>query len=350
MPYRNVSPQRMFSQWALDHTPSHHFAENPDRDFAEWKAETLPLVLATLGDAPQPVPANAELTAEWEEGGLLKQRWLMDVDRHLSTSLLVNRPLDAPKNAKLPTLLCWSGHGNYGKESVMGNDSSPARKAEIVQNNYDYGRQMAKKGYVTYSIDWMGMGEMNDRGKPSFVHSGEGKDPCDLYYLHATMLGMTPLSINLAHGRLATDFVCGLPFVDPARLGVMGLSGGGTMTLWTALTDPRFRAAEIACFSDLWAAFGFRDAFYCGMQIAPGLYKLVDLPDLHGLIAPNPLLVDIGAYDTCFYVETAMKSHKQVEAIYAAAGAADRLELDFFAGEHAWGGNKSEAFFAKHLK
>ena len=121
------------------------------------------------------------------------------------------------------------------------------------------------------------------------------------------------------------------------------------MTLWTALCDERFKAAEIICYSDLWASVGFRDLNYCGMQVAPGLYKLVDLPDAQGLIAPRPLLVDIGAYDTCFFVDTALACYHQVETIYRAAGVPDRLELDLFPGEHGWGGNKSEAFFAQHL-
>jgi len=30
-------------------------------------------------------------------------------------------------------------------------------------------------------------------------------------------------------------------------------------------------------------------------------------------------------------------------------GARDRLELDLHPGPHAWGGNKSAAFFKKHL-
>jgi hypothetical protein len=121
------------------------------------------------------------------------------------------------------------------------------------------------------------------------------------------------------------------------------------MTLWSAFCDKRFKAAEIICYSDLWAHFGIRDINYCGMQVAPGLFKLVDLPDLQGLLAPMPLLIDIGAYDTCFMVDTAMECYRRLEKIYRAAGASDRLELDFFPGEHGWGGNKSEAFFRKHL-
>ena len=195
----------------------------------------------------------------------------------------------------------------------------------------------------------MGVGERNDDIKPHHFSHNRGRDWCNLYYLHATMLGMTSLSIHLSHGMAATDFMSGLPYVDPDRLGVMGLSGGGTMALWTALTDARMKAAEIICYSDLWACFGIRDLNYCGMQVAPGLFKLVDLPDLQGLLAPKPLLIDIGAYDTCFLVDTAMACFKKVESIYAAADARDRLELDFFPGEHGWGGNKSTAFFEKYL-
>ena len=70
------------------------------------------------------------------------------------------------------------------------------------------------------------------------------------------------------------------------------------MTLWTTLCDERFKASEIICYSDLWPYFGMRDLNYCGMQVAPGLFKLVNLHDAQGLIAPRPLLVDIGANDT----------------------------------------------------
>ncbi len=117
---------------------------------------------------------------------------------------------------------------------------------------------------------------------------------------------MTSLSINVTHGKAATDFICSLPQVDSDKLGTMGLSGGGTMALWMSLCDERFKATEIICYSDLWGHFGIRDLNYCGMQVAPGLYKLVDLPDLQGLLAPHPLLIDIGANDSCFKVDSAI--------------------------------------------
>ncbi len=347
---RNLSPHQMFLQMASEHKPARAFDNGANTDFKAWKEKTLPKVIATLGDFPEKVPLDPQMLVEWEHDGLRKQRWIIDVGKHISATLVVCIPSGLAEGEQRPALLCWHGHGQFGKESVFGNDSSAERSAEISRCNYDYGHQMAKKGFVTFGIDWIGAGERNDSNKPHFKNQNSGRDWCNLYYLHATMLGMTSLSINLSHGAAATDFACSLPFVDAERLCVMGLSGGGTMTLWTALWDKRFKAAEIICYSDLWPVFGFRDINFCGMQVAPGLFKLVDLPDLQGLLAPMPLLVDIGVYDTCFFADTALECYRKVEAIYRAAGAGDMLELDLFPGEHSWGGHKSEAFFAKHLK
>lgn len=345
MKSRNLSPLKMFMALANEHQPEYRFADFKD-GFAAWKAAAKPKVLATLGLWPGRVEADAQLVAEWTDRGVRKRRYLLDVAPHISASLQVNLPgADAGPR---PALLCWHGHGPHGKDSVMGNNNAAlGHDARPYADNY--GHRMAEEGFVTYAIDWIGCGDRNDNGKPHFFNHNAGRDWCNLYYLHATMLGMTSLSINLSHGRAATDFVATLPEVDAARLGVMGMSGGGTMTLWSALADDRFRAAEIICYSDLWALFGIRDLNYCGMQVAPGLYNLVDVPDLQGLLAPLPLLVDIGALDTCFQVDNAMECFRQVKAIYKASGHPENLELDMFPGDHGWGGNRSKAFFTKHL-
>ncbi len=350
MSTRNLSPQLMFERLAAEHRPSNRFEGSTKKEFERWKKDTLPRVLSCLGDWPARVPLAPELTGEWEHDGLRKQRWIIDVQKDLSAALRINIPGDLKPGEKRPAILCCHGHGPFGKEPVMGNDSTPELRASIEQHNYHYGHVMAKEGFVTFAIDWIGFGERNETSKPNFRSMAGGRDWCNLYYLHATMLGMTPLSINVSHGMAAVDFMLTQPFVDGGRLGVMGLSGGGTMTLWMALCDERFRAAEIICYSDLWAEFGYRQVNYCGMQIAPGLFKLVDVPDAQGLLAPRPLLVDIGAYDTCFLIDGAMACYEKVKRIYAAADASDLLELDLFPREHAWGGNKSAPFFRKHLE
>lgn len=346
---RNLSPQVMFEQWARHATPKYHFNGHSPQDFAEWKASALPQVLATLGTFPASVPLNPELEAEWEHDGLIKQRWIIDVQEFMSATVLVNRRSDLHEGDKRPAICCWHGHGCEGKDAVMGtfDDYSPDRPEK-----YDaaYGHRLAKEGFVTYALDWIAGGERGDANWPHFQPDRKGRDLCNIYYLHATMLGTTSIAINTMHGMRATDFICTLPFVDAGAIGVMGASGGGTMTLWTALCDERIKAAEIIVYSGLWADFGFHDSNYCGMQVAPGLYTLVDLPDAQGLIAPRPLLIDIGTYDTCFHINTSMPCFKQVQKIYQAAGVPELLELDLYVGEHGWRGNKSVPFFTRHLR
>lgn len=348
MTTRNTSPHQMFHQAALEHDPVFRFRGGGRLEFEQWQAQAKPEVLKTLGAFPERVPLDPELLNEWEHDGVIKQKWIINVQNHLSATFLLAYPKSAKPGETLPAILCWHGHGKFGKDSVMGNDSSDERKDEIKTFNYDYGHQMAKAGFATFAIDWIGRGDLDD-DRIHRKNLANDRDWCNLYYLTATMLGWTPLSVILTHAQAAIDFAATLPQVDVERLGVMGLSGGGTLATWTALFEERVKAAEIICYADLWPEFGFRRLNFCGMQVAPGLFRLVDLPDLQGLIAPKPLLFDIGAYDTCFPQETAMSCYRQVERIYQAAGAADRLFLDYFPGEHQWGGNKSVAFFRQHL-
>ncbi|WP_427896124.1 alpha/beta hydrolase family protein [Kribbella sp. GL6] len=333
MTRRNTSPYELFLRTARENRPRLTFAG----EFADWQQPAKDAVLATLGTSPAAVDPNPELIAELEYDGIVEQRWLIDVEDGLSAYARVLRP--AAATGPRPGILCWAGHDGDGKNTIM----SPGEPGNA------YGWHLAQSGFVTFAIDWMGRGDLDDNAKPNHRALAGSRDWCNLYFLHATMLGSTPLGMNLAHGRVLTDFVATLPYVDPHRLGVIGLSGGGTLALWSALADDRLRAVEIVCYSDLFADFGYRDLNYCGLQVTPGLFGLVDVPDLQGLLAPRPLLVDIGLNDDCFRIESATACHAKVRSIYAAAGAADALFLDLHPGGHGWRPGQSEQFFTDHL-
>jgi len=344
---RNLSINAYFRHLAARHAPKFRFGGSTQDDWRSWREQLLPAARASLGKMPGEVPLNAEVEAEWAEDGLLKQRLILDVEDGLSATAYVFRPKDT--SGKLPGILACHGHGPFGKESVMGNRSTAEMRAKIDVHNYDYGLQMARAGFAVIAIDWRGFGDRDDRRKPNQNDTFWGRDPCNVHFLRATILGMTVLGMNVHDGSRALDYLCGHDVVDAERIGVMGLSYGGTMATWMSLCDERIKATDIICYSDHFAEFGMRDTNFCGSQITPGLYELCDLPDLHGLIAPRPLLVEIGVHDECFLVASAMSCFREVEKIYAAAGARDRLELDLFEGGHAWGANKSVAFFRKHL-
>jgi dienelactone hydrolase len=347
---RNFSVNSYFRSRAALHRPRFRFS--PGQDFGRWQDQLLTAARATLGRMPDKVPLNPEIQAEWREDSLVKQRVIFDVEQGLSAVAYVFRPENIP--GKLPAILACHGHGPFGKEPVMGNRATPQLAAEIVNHNYDYGLQMALAGFAVIAIDWRGFGERDDRRKPNFndvdvQHPGMKRDLCNMHYLRASILGMTVLGMDVHDGMRALDYLCQQDFVDNQRIGVMGLSFGGCMATWMALCDSRIKAADVICYSDRFSDMGMRDVNFCGSQITPGLYELCDIPDLHGLIAPRPLLVEIGSYDECFKLDSAMSCYREVEKIYAAAGARDCLVLDLFEGGHKWGGNKSLEFFREHL-
>jgi hypothetical protein len=67
------------------------------------------------------------------------------------------------------------------------------------------------------------------------------------------------------------------------------------------------------------------------------------------LIAPRPLLLEMGIYDNCFPIHDMLKGYEGVKKIYQAAGKEEDLWTDIFPGPHAFGGNKAFDFFRKYL-
>lgn len=340
---RNLSVDEYFKRLGKKITPEYRFAGSDKQNWQKWRDELCCKAKASLGQMPKKVPLNPEIQAEWTEDGLIKQTVVFDVEEDLSLKALVFRPENA--SGKLPVILACHGHGPFGKDSVMGNDSTAERKENIALFNYDYGLKMAQAGYAVIAIDWRGFGERSDQ----YELSVDSRDPCNVNFVRAMLIGMTVLGMDVHDGMCALDYMCEQSFVDPERIGVMGLSFGGTMTTWMSICDERIKAADILCYSDRFADFAMARKNTCGSQMSPGLFALCDVPDLHGLIAPRPLLIEIGSYDDCFFVNSAMSCFEEVKKIYSAAGVADKLELDLFDGGHAWGANKSIEFFAKYL-
>ncbi len=335
---RNISIEQHFKALGKKHKPQYRFSGNSPAQFQKWKADLRPKLLESLGPPVTKVPLNPVIVSEKKEDGLIKQRVIYDVEPGLSVPALINRPESTP--GKLPTIVCCHGHGPYGKDAVMGLPGDPERDKHIRGYNYDYGLQMAKKGFVTAAIDWRGFGERND---------GHNKDVCNVHFIREALIGRTLLGMDIHDGQCLIDYLQTLDFVNRDRIGVMGLSFGGTMTTWLALVDDRIRAADIICYSDRFESFAMERANFCGSQMTPGLFALCDVPDLQGAIAPKPLLVEIGKSDTCFPIDPATSCYHELEKIYLAAGVHEKLVLDLFEGGHQWGANMSERFFRKYL-
>ena len=209
--------------------------------------------------------------------------------------------------------------------------------------NYDYAAQMARAGFLTLTPDLRGFGERRDGDDPL------GRDTCNVNFLKGGIMGLYPLTLNVWDMKCCVDYLCTRPEVDPERIGMMGLSQGGTMTAFTAAVEPRIKAADVIGYVNPFASFGVHRGNFCGSQILPGLYQWLDTSDIAGLIAPRPLLLEMGVADSCFCFQDLWQGYRETRRIYEAAGAEDRLWPDVHPGAHAFAGHRAFSFFKQYL-
>jgi hypothetical protein len=343
---RNFSMQTYWERVAKDWQPLLRFKGKTQADWQSWLREAYPKFMELLGDFPRAVPLEAEVEYSIEDGDLIRERVVFQSEEHMSVPCIVLRPKSMKADGSNAAILCSHGHGHFGKEPIMGVRSSPEHESDIALMNYNYGEQMAHHGYLTIAPDLRAWGERADPWR--FSMSGDYY--CDAEFVKGALMGIYMLSRNIWDMKCCLDYLETRPEVDKNRLGMMGLSQGGTMTTFTSAAEPRIKAADIMCYVNPFGEFGVKQWLnLCGSQLVPNLYRYLDTDDIAGLIAPRPLLMEMGMYDNCFLIKDTLVGYEGVKRIYAAAGVPDRLWADIFPGPHSWGANKSVEFFAKYL-
>lgn len=311
-------------------------------DYHAWRSRFLPAYRAALGPWPEPIDPSLEVAEEVDCGSHTRLRLYFDSSPGVAVPAYLLVPKGLRPGEKRPGLLAAHGHGdgrvNDGKDDLVGLDhGNPARAASISAQNLDYARQAVERGYVVVVPEWLPFGE---RRAPA-DWTGPGRDPCNVVGMAWSYLGYTLLTQNVWDGMRALDILAARPEVDAERLGVIGLSYGGTMALHLAINDPRLKAAVVSGYlstvrDDAITMRGGGN--FCGSQHVPMLLRHGDIPEMAGLIAPRPLLIEAGQRDQCFIIEDARRAYARLSAIYAAAGCPDALAYDEHPNEHSWHG------------
>lgn len=344
MANRSFSMIDYFDRIAQDWEPLLTFRGSTQDDFEDWQERASEKYFELLGDFPQPVPLEAEVIFSVEDRGLIRERVIFDSEALMSVPCTVLRPVDMRPDGSNAAILCSHGHGPFGKDPVAGNATTPEKRANIEQHNYNYGEQMARAGYLTLSPDLRVFGERGDGGNPY-----PGRDRCNVHFIRGAMLGIYTLTLNIWDMKCCVDYLQTRPEVDPERIGMMGLSQGGVMTTFAAAAEPRLKAADIIGYLNPWEKFAINDANFCGSQMVPQIFKYFDTHDIAGLICPRPLLIEMGVHDTCFDIESQLKGFARLKRIYEAAGAEEALWEDVHPGEHGFAARKAFGFFGRSL-
>ena len=151
--------------------------------------------------------------------------------------------------------------------------------------------------------------------------------------MHALMLGRTLIGERVFDVDRGLDYLATRDDVDWSRVGVMGQSGGGTVSMFAAALLPRVRFAMPSC-----SFCTFRDSimsiYHCADNYVPGLLRYAEMADVMGLFAPKPVVLVAGERDDIFPIQATRRAFADLEAIYEAAGAAGRCHLVVGSGGH----------------
>jgi dienelactone hydrolase len=240
----------------------------------------------------------------------------------------------APRKAGKPRpgILALHGHGEYGHDPVAGRDDIPGVAAAIRQANYDYGRQLVGRGYVVAIPCLTPFGVRLGR-----LDAYQGQDPCAVTFIRLLILGRILMAENLRDSLWGLESLARDQRVDSRRLGCVGLSYGGRMTMLTAALEPRIRAAVISGALNVMQE-RISVPYSCGAQVIPGLLQYGDTPEIASLIAPRPCLWEVGTKDELIPARWAQEALKRLGRAYKAYDAEDRLVVDRFEGGHKWNG------------
>ena len=99
-------------------------------------------------------------------------------------------------------------------------------------------------------------------------------------------LGYTPAGVEVWNAMRALDYLQTRPEVDPKKIGLTGISGGGAMTWYTAAVDERIAAAVPVCST---YTFGSQAAHW--LQGANATASIITTPGIYSLIFMSPKLI-----------------------------------------------------------
>lgn len=317
-------------------------------EFEEWREKTRRLLSGLLGLEKMeecdlhPITMEKAVTLP---DGIRREHIRIQTEPDIWMTMYLLIPADADPNTRL--FLCPPGHNGAGKYTVAGLGEYGAIKEKIEQYQYDYGMQLAKKGFVAVCPDCRGFGERREE-------VADAKDPVlglkgDCYWL--AHMG-EPLGIPAA-GMLVWDLMRLIDYLelrnewDTEHIGCLGFSGGGMQTLYLAALDERIQYAVISGYM-----YGFRDALLtlnrnCSCNYIPHLWEHLDMGDIASLIAPRTLVIQSCRQDRLNGprgIVNAVEQAAVIEKAYRLCHA-EKLPLhDICEGGHQWHGERLDMY------
>ena len=289
-----------------------------------------------MGPFPEKTPLNIRITGIIQRDGYRIEKLIYESlpGYFVTSALFIPDNLDT----KAPAILNPIGH------------STLSFRRDVYQHTII---NLVQKGFIVFAYDPIGQGERlqyydNESGKSRFPSNHEHSYPGAQCFIS----GYSPAKYFIWDGIRGIDVLLSRPEVDPERIGITGISGGGTSTSQIAAIDDRILAAAPECyitnFNYLFKSEGPQDS---EQNLFGLIYNGLDHPDFIELRAPKPTLIMSTTRDF-FSIQGARETFQEAAKAFTSLGAESNLQMTEDDYGHGFTRKNREAmyaFFQKHL-
>jgi dienelactone hydrolase len=318
------------------------FGGSTAEECRKWQGEFAAKLRGLLGPHKPPAKWKTSVESSTDLDDHRREALVLTAEGHPALPVYLLTPLKK-SDPRRAGVLALHGHGPHGYDPVAGRDDLPGVADAIKQVHYDYGRQLVRRGYVVAVPCLTPFGRrLGKRDKATAL------DPCADTFLRLQMFGKLLIAENLRDCLWSLELLAQHEQVDSKRLGCVGLSYGGRMTMLTTALEPRVRVAVVSGALNVMQE-RIAQPYSCGAQIIPGLLNIGDVPEIGSLIAPRPCVWEVGNRDGLISAKWADEALTRMRRAYKALGAEDQLQVDRFEGGHEWSGRAAYPLLEKVL-
>jgi dienelactone hydrolase len=318
------------------------FASNSRAQAEAWQKKLRAKVSELIGPLPDRTGApKAEILETREFPAYTREKFVFESRPGVAVLAYLLRP---KSDRPLPEMICVPGHGR-GVDDIVGIDEHGQDRTDKAGYQHDFAIQAAEHGMAAVALEPMAFGCRRD---PAAKKEGLGHSSCQPAAGAALLFGETMIGWRVFDVMRTIDWIESRTDLDGSRVGLMGISGGGTCTLYAAALDQRIKTAFMSC-----SLCSFRDSIlsisHCIDNYVPGILNWAEMYDVAGLIAPRPFFAESGDRDDIFPLEASREAFAHVKKVYEVFGAPEQAAYEVFSGEHSFHGVGGLRFAAEKL-
>ncbi len=203
---------------------------------SEWQImqkNMVETIWDVVGPFDEKTPLNTKITGKIQKEGYRIENVIYESlpGFYVTASLFIPDGIKKP----VPGILFCSGHSDIAYRR-------PLYQQPILN--------LVKKGFVVLAFDPLGQGERLQYYDSATGKSSIGSSTKEHSYpaVQTALIGQSVARYFIWDGIRGIDYLTSRKEVDPDRIGVHGLSGGGTQTAYLSALDDRVAASAPACY------------------------------------------------------------------------------------------------------